>query len=112
MRILQGAADTVVPPFVANEVVAWLESKDVHLTLVKVRWFSRRLARGLMTPGCIHQRMHISTWLLCHLMAASGLVATFRTGTTGCHDQKTCERFPLLQPPAHFCSADCCMLMN
>jgi len=43
VRILQGAADTVVPPFVANEVVAWLESKDVHLTLVKVRCFSRRL---------------------------------------------------------------------
>ncbi len=64
-----------------------------------------------MTPSCIHQRVHISTLLLCQLMAASGLVATFRTVTTGCHDQKTCKRFPLPRPPAHFCSADCYMLM-
>lgn len=37
VRILQGAEDTVVPPFVLSEVVAWLESKDVLMTIVKVR---------------------------------------------------------------------------
>ena len=37
VRILHGAADTVVPPFVASEVVAWCESRDVHLTMIKVR---------------------------------------------------------------------------
>lgn len=36
VRIIQGAEDTVVPPFVASEVVAWLESKNVNLTLIKV----------------------------------------------------------------------------
>jgi hypothetical protein len=39
VRILHGAADEVVPPFVASEVVAWCESRDVHLTMIKVlRW--------------------------------------------------------------------------
>ena len=37
VRILHGAADTVVPPFVASEVVAWCESRDVHLTMIKVQ---------------------------------------------------------------------------
>lgn len=36
VRILHGAADEVVPPFVASEVVAWCESRDVHLTMIKV----------------------------------------------------------------------------
>ena len=35
-RIFHGAKDDVVPPYVAQEVVSWLESKDVQLTVVKV----------------------------------------------------------------------------
>lgn len=35
VRIFHGAQDGVVPPFVAQEVVNWLESRDVHLTMIQ-----------------------------------------------------------------------------
>lgn len=35
VRIFHGAQDGVVPTFVAQEVVNWLESRDVHLTMIQ-----------------------------------------------------------------------------
>ncbi len=35
VRIFHGSKDDIVPPFVATEVVNWLESKDVQLTMVE-----------------------------------------------------------------------------
>ena len=35
MRILHGVKDRVVPAAVSQELVTWLETPDVHLTLLK-----------------------------------------------------------------------------
>ena len=35
MRILHGAEDRVVPAAVSQELMRWLETADVHLTLLK-----------------------------------------------------------------------------